>query len=74
MFLSASAEDVKEAVNAGFPAGTVLGQCNTDDEDDDDWDLDEEDDDFDLDDDFVNISEESDVEEADADKITAKTE
>ncbi len=35
LFLSASAEDVKEAVNAGFPAGTVLGQCNTDDEEDD---------------------------------------
>lgn len=35
LFLSANADDVKEAVKAGFPAGTVLGPCNEDDESDD---------------------------------------
>lgn len=35
LFLSANAEDVKEAVKAGFPAGTVLGPCSEDDESDD---------------------------------------
>ncbi len=35
LFLSANAEDVKEAVKAGFPAGTVLGPCAEDDETDD---------------------------------------
>lgn len=35
LFLSANAEDVKEAVKAGFPAGTVLGPCAEDDESDD---------------------------------------
>lgn len=35
LFLSANADDVKEAVKAGFPAGTVLGPCSEDDESDD---------------------------------------
>lgn len=35
LFLSANAEDVKEAINAGFPAGTVLGSNFSDDPDDD---------------------------------------
>lgn len=32
LFLSANAEDVKEAVNAGFPAGTVLGESYEEDD------------------------------------------
>ncbi|HAE40029.1 MAG TPA: 5'-nucleotidase [Candidatus Riflebacteria bacterium] len=34
LFLSANAADVKEAINAGFPAGTVLGSPLEDDPDD----------------------------------------
>lgn len=34
LFLSANAEDVKEAVKSGYPAGTVLGPCSEDDEND----------------------------------------
>lgn len=36
LFLSANADDVKEAVNAGLPAGTVLGQSGSDDDMEDD--------------------------------------
>jgi 5'-nucleotidase len=35
LFLSADAEDVKQAIQAGFPAGTVLGNSFDDDPDDD---------------------------------------
>lgn len=35
LFLSADAEDVKQAIKAGFPAGTVLGSFFDDDPDDD---------------------------------------
>ncbi|MBU1108542.1 MAG: 5'-nucleotidase [Candidatus Riflebacteria bacterium] len=35
LFLSANAADVKEAINAGFPAGTVLGSPLEDDPEDD---------------------------------------
>jgi 5'-nucleotidase len=35
LFLSADAEDVKQAIKAGFPAGTVLGNPNEDDLEDD---------------------------------------
>lgn len=35
LFLSANAEDVREAINAGFPAGTVLGNDSADDPSDD---------------------------------------